>query len=496
MTTLPDAALPDVAAAPDDVDELPAIVLGGGLAGLVAARELAKAGVPATLIEARRRVGGLVFGDDLGGRPVDLGAESFAKRSRFAAALCAELGLEVLDPAGRAWIWSHARGGHAFPLPRGVLGVPASLDDPDVAGALSAAGLARAREDLTMGPAPGADAPDLASFVEARLGREALEVLVTPVAGGVHSADPAELSVDTIVPGLREALATEGSLTAAAAALRARAPEGAIVSSVVGGLFRLPEALAADLEARGGEVYPTMLATGLARDGDSWLVTIDNAVAPPEPERPRTPLGQPATVRTPLLVVALDGRAALDLLRGVPELGVGDWQLPRGADLLSVDLALENPALDGGPRGSGLLVSPPRPGDEPRVSCKAVTHYSVKWPWAHRPGGHHVVRVSYGRAGVPTVEPPLGETLADVTTLLGVRVGPEHVRGVHVVRFANALPPQTPAHRARVAELAAAASALPGLGITGAWFAGNGLAAVLPHAAAAARALIGTTVER
>ncbi len=480
----------------DDVDELPAIVLGGGLAGLVAARELAKAGVAATVIEARRRVGGLVFGDDLGGIAVDLGADSFAKRSRFAAALCAELGLEVIDPAGRAWIWSHADGGHAFPIPRGVLGIPVSLDDPDVVGALSAAGLARAREDRTMGPGPGADAPDLASLATARLGREAYETLVAPVAGGVHSADPAELSVDTVVPGLRAALVAEGSLTAAAAALRARAPEGPIVSSVAGGLFRLPAALAADLEARGGEVYPTMLATAIRRDGASWLVTIDNAVAPAEPERPRTPLGQPATVRTPLLVVALDGRAALDLLRGVPELGVGDWQLPRGADLLSVDLALENPALDDGPRGSGLLVSPPRPGDAPRVSCKAVTHYSVKWPWARGPGGRHVVRVSYGRAGVPTLEPRLADTLADVTTLLGVRVGSEHVRGVHVVRFANALPPQTPAHRARVAQLAAAASGLPGLGITGAWCAGTGLAAVLPHASAAAQALGGTTVVR
>ena len=478
----------------DDVEELPAIVLGGGLAGLVAARELAKAGVPPLLIEARRRVGGLVFGDDLGQGWVDLGAESFAKRSRFTAALCAELGLEVLDPAGRSWIWSHADGGHAFPIPRGVLGIPVSLDDPDVRGALSAAGLARARADLTMGPDVGADAADLASLVAARLGRELLDVLVAPVAGGVHSADPAQLSVDTIVPGLREALAEQGSLTGAAAALRARAPAGAIVSSVVGGLFRLPDALSSDIEARGGEIYPNMMATSVARDGASWLVTIDNAVAPSEPQLPRTPLGEPATVRTPLLVVALDGRAALDLLRPVPELGIGDWQLPRGADLLSVDLAVQQPALDDGPRGSGLLVTPPRPGDEPRVACKALTHYSVKWPWARRPGGHHVVRVSYGRAGTPTLEPPLASTLADVTTLLGVRVGPEHVRGAHTVRFTNALPPHTPAHRARVAELDAAASGLSGLGLTGAWLAGTGLAAVLPHASRTARALIGTTV--
>ncbi|SMO70333.1 protoporphyrinogen/coproporphyrinogen oxidase [Propioniciclava tarda] len=467
-----------------DVDDLPAVVVGGGLAGLNAARELAMAGVQPLVIEARHRVGGLVFGDDLGGVAVDLGAESFAKRSRYAAQLCRDLGLEVLDPSGRSWIWSHADGGHAFEIPHGVLGIPTSLDDPDVVRALSPAGLARAREDLVMGSEIGSDADDLASFVTARLGREVLDVLVEPIAGGVHSADPAELAVDTIVPGLRATVAAEGSLTAAARAIRASAPAGAVVSSVVGGMFRLPQALASDIEARGGEIYPEMMVTDVRRDGVSWLVTIDNAASPGEPHLPRTPLGQPTTLRTPRLVIALDGRAALDLLRRIPELSIGDWTLPRGADLLSVDLALDCPALDAAPRGSGLLVTPPRPGDQPRVACKALTHYSVKWPWVRERGGHHVLRVSYGRAGTPTVEPPLGETLADVSTLLGVHVGVEHVRGAHTVRFPNSLPPQTLAHRARVAQLDADASGLPGLGITGAWCAGTGLAAVLPHAAA------------
>ena len=77
-------------------------------------------------------MGGLVFGDDLGGVAVDLGAESFAKRSRYTASLGAELGLHISDPAGRSWIWSPTGGGHAFPIPQGILGIPLDLDDPDV----------------------------------------------------------------------------------------------------------------------------------------------------------------------------------------------------------------------------------------------------------------------------------------------------------------------------------------------------------------------------
>lgn len=94
-----------------------------------------------------------------------------------------------------------------------------------------------------MGPEPGADAPDLATLVETRLGREVLDRLVDPVAGGVHSVHPSRLAVDVVSPGLHEALAEEGSLVRAAASLRAKAPAGPVVASTAGGLFRLVDAL-------------------------------------------------------------------------------------------------------------------------------------------------------------------------------------------------------------------------------------------------------------
>ncbi|WP_418606654.1 hypothetical protein [Georgenia sp. SUBG003] len=57
-------------------------------------------------------------------------------------------------------------------------------------------------------PPPWAPTPrDLASLVRARMGEAVLERLVRPVAGGIHSADPADLAVDAVMPGLRAALA-------------------------------------------------------------------------------------------------------------------------------------------------------------------------------------------------------------------------------------------------------------------------------------------------
>lgn len=471
------------------MNHVSSVVVGGGIGGLQAAHTLAKLGLEPLLLESRGSCGGLIFGAPIGGVWVDLGAESFAKRSVAAAELCRELGLEVVDPSGGSWLWSHRDGGFGVPIPHGVLGIPTDLDDPIVVGLLSEAGLERAREDLTMGPETGADATDLASLVVARLGGEVLTRLVDPIAGGVHSAHPSELAVDVVSPGLRQALAREGSLVRAAASLRASAPAGAVVSSAVGGLFTLPSALTARINELGGTVAGRRIVTAISRAGDVWEVTHHEAGRAPDPAYPPIPVGEPEVVTTDRLVVALDGRAALDLLRTVPELAIGDWKLPRGADLAQVCIVLDAPELDAGPRGSGLLVTPDAEGSERRVACKAITHYSLKWPGVVAGTGKHVLRVSYGRAGVPTPEPSLADALADASVLLGVPLAEDQVVGHAVIHFPNSLPPQTPAHRVRVAGLTERVAELPGFAVTGAWFAGTGLAAVIPHAERVAKEL-------
>lgn len=464
--------------------EAPAVVVGGGVGGLNAAFRLAQLGLSPTLLEARGGVGGLVFSAPIGGIRVDLGAESFAKRSRYTADLCRELGLEVVDPAGGSWIWADGRAGR---IPHGVLGIPVDLDDPGLTDLLTPDGLARARDDLTL---PVTETPDdLAGLVETRLGREVLDRLVEPVAGGVHSAPCSQLAADVVAPGLSDALRREGSLVRAAAALRAGAPAGAVVSSVSGGLFRLAGALRDRIVEVGGSVLTRRIVTAITRDGDGWLVTHHGVRPGPNPAAPPEPDGEPVVLRAPRLIVALDGRAALDLMRPLDELGIGDWTLPRGADLVQVCLAIDDPRLDAAPRGSGLLVAPPTPTDATPMTAKALTHYSHKWGWVRDDQPVHVLRVSYGRAGVPTPEPTLAAALRDASVLLGVDLSEDAVRGHAVIHFDNSLPPQTPAHRVRVAALDAAVAALPGLGVTGAWFAGTGLAAVLPHAEDVARRL-------
>src|SRR6185437_1456652 len=86
--TRPERALPGHSAA-----GLAAVVVGGGISGLLAARGLAKAGFGVTVLEASDAWGGCVGSHTVGGLGLDSGAESFATRSTAVADLARDLGL-------------------------------------------------------------------------------------------------------------------------------------------------------------------------------------------------------------------------------------------------------------------------------------------------------------------------------------------------------------------------------------------------------------------
>ncbi|MFV0372543.1 protoporphyrinogen/coproporphyrinogen oxidase, partial [Microbacterium sp.] len=170
-------------------------VIGGGAAGLVTARALARAGATVVLHEATDRLGGTVSSHEVAGLVLDAGAESFAVRGDTVAALLGELGLgdDIVAPRpGPAWLQPAA--GDAVPLPAtSLLGIPVDPRAHDVVAVIGADAATHAA-DLDAAPATD-DLPEtLGELVRERMGAELLDRLVAPVVHGVHSLHPDDLA--------------------------------------------------------------------------------------------------------------------------------------------------------------------------------------------------------------------------------------------------------------------------------------------------------------
>ena len=77
------------------------VVIGGGLAGLAAARRLKQQGASVVLLEARDRIGGRVHSERLQtGQVIDLGAQFIGDGQTRISALVDEVGLTRLAPPG------------------------------------------------------------------------------------------------------------------------------------------------------------------------------------------------------------------------------------------------------------------------------------------------------------------------------------------------------------------------------------------------------------
>lgn len=478
-----------------------AVVVGGGVSGLVAARDLQAAGWQVSIYDAAPAWGGCVGVHEVAGVVLDSGAESFATRSTAVADLAAELGLgdaiTTPDPSG-AWVWLPEG---PVPLPRtGVLGIPSDLHAPEVRAALGASGVLRAALDAKMPATVGTTeaVSSVAELVRARMGRRVLERLVAPVVGGVHSADPEILDVDMVAPGLRAGIREHGSLAAAVAAQRAGGSKpGSAVGGLVGGMHTLVTALVAQLEGAGVALHLGHAATAIRREGAGtkaayWSVDWQSGT-------------DQGTEAAPLLVVATNGPTAVRLLGAeLPELL--PYAPASGPDIRLVTLVVDVPELDSKPRGTGILVAPQVAG----IKAKALTHATAKWSWlADATGpGTHVLRLSYGRAGVAAAdavrltarpandEDLIATALADATTLLGVPITDADLLGADIVRWRGALPFAAVGHQQKMAQVHALAGQQDGLVLTGGWLSGNGLAAVVAGTRRQVRAVIDATAAK
>ena len=453
------------------------VVVGGGISGLAAAYALRRDGpadLRVTVVEGADRLGGKLRVSDVGGLPVDEGAETFLARAPEGVALAAAVGLggELVHPATTAA--SVVVGGVPYPLPAGtLLGVPADAGALRASGVLDAAALAAVAAEAHAGTPPeplGADAA-VGEYVGRRLGPQVVDRLVDPLLGGVYAGRADRLSLRATMPGLAAAVdAGPPSLTAAvrSALDAAGTGTGPVFATLRGGLGALPAAVAA---ASGAEVRLGLPVRAVERSAGGFRL-----IAGPVPA--------PTALDADAVVVAVPAGKAAPLLRGLAPAAAADLAAIDYASIAIVTLAYPAAAATT-LAGSGLLV----PAGEGRA-VKAVTYSSVKW--AHLAGADlAVIRASVGRHGEEWVlhrdDADLAALVAtDVAALTGV-AGPVATR---VSRWGGALPQYAVGHRDRVARIRAAVAAVPGLAVCGAAYDGVGVpACVRSGYEAAARVL-------
>lgn len=472
------------------------VVIGGGIGGLVAARECAKVGMRVTLLEAHAQLGGSIRSAELDGIVVDAGAESFATRGGHVRKLVEELGLSdaiVKPEGGGAWL-SGIPDAPDAPLPKGgLLGIPANPFQEDVRAIIGWRGVWRAYVDRLRPPLTIGHERSLGKLVSSRMGARVRDRLVAPVTAGVYSAMPEDVDVDVAASGLNAALTRVGSLSGAVLALqgeRAGKKPGAAVLGLDGGMSRLVDALRTDLEKYGAEIRTGTRVTGLARSKNEWTVAFEetaDAEAPDVDAPDADGVVEPLTANA--VVVATAEPAARELLAaqisGLAEPG-------DAPEIEIVTLLLDAPELDAAPRGSGVLTVP---GSH---IAKALTHSTAKWGWLRRDAGtRHIVRVSFGTQGEPAATAALGEdaaahlALTEASALLGVTLRSEQLVASHRARFVQSQPTSLIGASERRTAVRAAAHKTPRLAVVGAWLAGTGLAQVVPDAVAEADRLRG-----
>jgi oxygen-dependent protoporphyrinogen oxidase len=449
------------------------VVAGGGITGLVAAREAALAGATVTLVEPSP-LGGKVRSSRFDGGSLDEAADAFLARVPEGIDLCRQLGLDgdLVSPASRrAHVWS--RGALRLLPEAQVLGVPTDLDELAESEILSADGLELVRHEADVPLQPPSGDVTIGALMRDRLGDEAAERLVDPLVGGINAGDTDRLSLAATVPQLDAAVRSgRASLIEACRAQRAAVtdPTAPVFFAPRAGMGALVDALVDDLRARDVRVLIDVVA-GLERDGTGW----------------RVPLAGGGALAADGVVLTVPAGSAAELLRAHAGRAATLLAAIPYASVALISLAVPRDAVERELDGSGFLV--------PRVEGRTITACSwtsAKWP--HLAGEGTVwLRASVGRDGADSAldlsdDALVEAVLADLGDTMALRGRPAEVR---VSRWMDSFPQYRPGHLQRVDAVDDdLAQATPGLAVAGAAMRGLGVPACIRQGAAASRRVL------
>jgi len=480
-------------------------IIGGGIAGVSAAYELAPqqaagAAMEFVLFEASSRLGGIVETERRDGFVVECGPDSWVTEKPWARELATELGLDgELIGSNDAWRKTYlAEGRKLTPLPDGmrlmvptnwaaVLNSPllswqaklAYLREPKMAANLKAAALDSRHDE------------SVSDFVLRHFGAEIADTFAAPLLAGVFGGDIATLSARAVLPTLLALEREHGSLILGLQQkLRESKTHVPIFTTLRSGLGTLIERMEARIPVQ--SLRRNAPVQALERVGHQWRVRTRDAAPTADTLFDAVLVATPSHVTGPLLA-PLDAR--------IPEL------LPQKASsaiVVALAFAPEQAQALRIPRGFGFLV-PQRKAQRGQMqhtandnleaiaqqALLACTFVDQKFPY-RAPEGAVLLRAFFGGPAATQLLQEEDDGLIRLAhTALGSIVGklPEP-RIALVRRWPESLPLYSVGHLDRMAELDARISRLPYLRLIGNSYRGVGLPDLIHAARTAVRELV------
>lgn len=255
------------------------VIVGGGISGLSLAYFLLERRpfLDIIILESEKRPGGKIWTDKVDGFLCEGGVNGFLDNRPRTLELVAKLALTPLrsnDAARKRYIFSE---GKLHLLPES----PVAFFSSNL---LSLYGRFRILYEI-FAPKGRKDDETLAEFARRRLGKEAYEKLIDPMASGIYAGDPETMSLKSCFPRIHELEKNYGSLIRAMMKLKKEAKKtgkkvgpgpGGVLTSFYDGM----EVMINSLKDRLGERLKTgSKVVSIDKKGDSYILYLsDNSI--------------------------------------------------------------------------------------------------------------------------------------------------------------------------------------------------------------------------
>jgi protoporphyrinogen/coproporphyrinogen III oxidase len=449
-----------------------ALVIGGGVSGLVCAHALRKAGVDALLLEASDRAGGAIRTERRDGYLLELGPQSFGGTAPMLQ-LFEDLGIcpqVVQAPAGAP----------RYVLVNGALRqVPMSPPAFLTSGFVGLGTKLAVLRDVIGKSAPPEQDESIGNFVRRKFSAQMLDRLVAPFVSGVYAGDPERLSLRSAFPMLHDAEKRKGS--------------------VIRGLFSKAEKQNPDRPRQrptllnfydGTQTFTDTLAAKL---GDRLLLNVEVTSITPDHSQPTPAFG--VRVRTTAdeqslladqIIVATPTDVAATLLRDVESKIADQLSGIEYAPIAVVSLAYSKQDIGDPLHGFGFLV--PRSAGVRTLGTVWNTSLFPK----RAPEGQALLTSFVGGATDPTAARLSANELSthvhkEIAFLLKISSAPTFS---NVTIYPRALPQYNLGHAARLAAIEEARKKHPNLWLAGNYLSGPSIGACVEQSLSVAAQII------